>query len=103
MPEPPNDPDRLSLDIHDLDGGRVGTLIVGHGDRWVFWEVKNGKGVVLQNQQEQREPMSLRPEMTVLLKFLLATADGPLSVFHDSVTVWALLNRKALAKALGEL
>jgi hypothetical protein len=38
--------------------------------------------------------MSLGAEMVVLLKFLLAPADRPLSVFYDSVTVWLLLNRK---------
>jgi hypothetical protein len=38
--------------------------------------------------------------MTVLLQFLLATADKPASVFHDPTTVWAVMNLKALATAL---
>jgi len=41
--------------------------------------------------------------MKVLLQFLLATADKPLNVFYDATTVWAVTNRKALAKALSEL
>ena len=39
----------------------------------------------------------------VLLQFLTATADKPLGIFYDATTVWAVLNRKVLAKALEEL
>jgi len=39
----------------------------------------------------------------VLLQFLLTTADKPLSVFYDATKVWAVMNCKALAKALDSL
>ena len=41
--------------------------------------------------------------MKVLLLFLLATPDKPVSVFDDATTVWAVKNRKALARALRDL
>lgn len=52
--------------------------------------------------------------MKVLLQFLLAAADKPrktmssseptaVSVFYDATTVWAVMNRKALATALRDL
>jgi hypothetical protein len=73
MPDPPGDSDRLTLDIHDHED-RVGTVQVGYNGGWFFWQIRNGKGVLLQDGQEQREAMSLPAEMVVLLKFLLATA-----------------------------
>ena len=41
--------------------------------------------------------------MKVLLQFLLAAVDKPMSVFYDATTVWAVMNRKALATALRDL
>ena len=46
--------------------------------------------------------MGLQADMAVLLTFLLATADQPLAVFNIATTVWAVLNRKALVKALAD-
>jgi hypothetical protein len=92
----------LSVDIRD-HGDWVGTVEVGHNEGWFFWKVRNGKGTLLQDDHEKRDVMSLRVELAIVLKFLLATADRPLIVFYDSVTVWALLNRKAIKKTLDEL
>ena len=98
---PPPNPNLLSVDIHD-HGDQVGTVDVRNNEGWLFWRVKNGKGVLLQDDQEERAAMDLRVEMAVLLKFLLATADMPLPNFCDVTNVWALLNRKAIKKALDE-
>ena len=56
-----------------------------------------------------RSPTPLTPKRrqvappVVLLQFLLAAADKPVSVFYDATTVWAVMNRKALATALRDL
>ena len=102
MPEPPGDSKCLSVDVKDHDDW-VGTVEVGHDQGSFFWRVTNGKGVLLQDDQEQRDANDFRAEMAVLLRFLLATADKPLSVFCDPVTGWALLNRTAIKQVLDEL
>lgn len=100
MPDPLADPSHLSLDIHDHADIWVGTVEVGYTEGWFHWAIVNGEGDIIQSDQEQREPVGLQTDMAMLLTFLLATADQPPPVFNTATTVWAVLHRKALAKAL---
>ena len=66
------------------------------------WQVTNSRRKLIQDGRDLQMACEQSHEqaMTVLLQFLLATADKPASVFHDPTTVWAVMNRKALATAL---
>lgn len=103
MPDPLANVSHLSLDIHDHGDMWVGTVEVGYAEGWFRWAIVNEEGDIIQSDQEQREPIGLQADMAVLLTFLLATADQPLAVFNSATTVWAVLHRKALVKALAEL
>jgi len=73
-------------------------------DRVWCWQVTNSRRKLIQDGRDLQMACEQSHEqaMTVLLQFLLATADKP-ARFHDPMTVWAVMNRKALATAPRDL
>jgi hypothetical protein len=104
IPEPPVP---LTLDLKGEDDNWVGALEVYwfEQDRVWCWRLANSGGKLIQDGRDLQMAgeQSHEQAMKVLLQFLLATADKPLSIFYDATTVWAVMNRKALAKALDGL
>jgi len=104
LPEPPVP---LTLDLKGEDDIWVGALEIYwfEQDRVWCWRLTNSRRKLIQDGRDLQMPgeQSHEQAMKVLLQFLLATADKPLNVFYDATTVWAVTNRKALAKALSEL
>ena len=101
-PEPPVP---LTLDLKGEDDDWVGALEVYWFEQVWCWRLTNNTRKLIQDGRDLQMAgeQSHRQAMKVLLQFLLATADKPLSIFYDATTVWAVTNRKALAKALSEL
>jgi hypothetical protein len=97
----------LTLDLKGEDDNWVGALEVHwfEQDRVWCWRLTNSGGKLIQGGRDLQMAgeQSHEQAMKVLLQLLLATADNPLSVFCDATTVWAVMNRKALAKALESL
>jgi hypothetical protein len=104
IPEPPVP---LTLDVKGDNDSWVGTLEVHwfDEDRVWCWRLANSHRKLIQDGPalQMAGEQSHEQAMKVLLQFMLATADRPLTIFYDATTVWAVTNRKALAKALGEL
>jgi hypothetical protein len=114
MPDPPGPPAGaqqlseppvpLTLDLKREVDNWVGALEVYwfEQDRVWCWRLTNSGGKLIQDGRDLQMAgeQSHEQAMKVLLQFLLATADNPLSVFYDATTVWAVMNRKALAKVL---
>lgn len=113
MPTPatepgPADGPRLSLEIFD-DEDWVGTLEVGFhqdhlGSCW-WWRVSNGASRLLDSADNLlvTGPQTPREAMRVLLLFLLAAGDGPITSFNETAIEWARMHHKPLAKALTEI
>ncbi len=104
IPEPP---EPFTLHLKGEDDSWLGTAEVrwfADGRHW-SWQLMNTTGQLIQDGRDLQMAgdQSHEQAMKVLLQFLTATADKPLGIFYDATTVWAVLNRKALAKALEEL
>ena len=97
----------LTLNLKGEDDNWVGALEVCwlEQDRIWCWQPANNGGKLIQDGRDlhMAGEQSHEQAMKVLLQFLLATADKPLSMFYDATTVWAVMNRKPLAKALESL
>ena len=93
---------QLTLDLPDVGGLRV---IWAPEDQVWFWQLENAQGQILQGGMNLRiaGEHSATQAMRVLLQFVLSTADSHLADFYGVVTVWARINRAALAKALTDL
>ena len=104
IPEPPVP---FTLDLKGEDDDWVGALEVYwfEQDRVWCWRLTNSGRKLIQDGRDLQMAgeQSHGQAMKVLLQFLLATADKPLSIFYDASTVWAVMNRKALARALDRL
>ena len=113
MPTPATEPGpaggpRSSLEIFD-DEDCVGTLEVGFhqdhlGSCW-WWRVSNGASRLLDSADNLlvTGPHTPREAMRVLLLFLLAAGDGPITSFNEPAIEWARMHHKPLAKALTEI
>ena len=104
---PPEPPVPFTLNLKGEDDNWVGTLEVcwSAQDRVWCWRLTNHGGTLIQDGRDllMAGEQSHEQAMKVLLQFLLATADKPLRVFYDATKVWAVMNCKALAKALDSL
>ena len=92
----------LTLDLKGEDDNWVGALEVYwfEQDRIWSWQLTNNTRKLIQDGRDLQMAgeQSHEQAMKVLLQFLLATADRPLSIFYDATTVWAVTNRKALVQ-----
>ena len=100
-------PEPFTLHLKGGDDSWLGTVEVrwfADGRYW-SWRLKSTRGQLIQDGRDLQMAgeQSHEKAMKVLFQFLTATADQPLGIFDDATTVWAVLNRKALAKALEEL
>ena len=97
----------FTLNLEGEDDNRVGALEVRWfaQDRVWCWRLTNNGGKLIQDGRDLQMAGEQSHEQAtkVLLQFLLTTADKPLSVFYDATKVWAVMNCKALAKALDSL
>ena len=104
---PPEPHHSWSVDLRGENDDWPGSLDVYwfELDRVWCWQVTNSRRKLIQDGRDLQMAgeQSHEQAMKVLLQFLLATADKPMSVFHDATTVWAVMNRKALATALRDL
>ena len=115
---PPEPHHSLSVDLRGEDDDWLGTLDVYWFElnRVWCWQVTNSRRKLIQDGRDLQMAgeQSHEQAMKVLLQFLLAAADKPrktmssseptaVSVFYDATTVWAVMNRKALATALRDL
>ena len=103
----PGPPVPFTLNLEGEDDNRVGALEVRWfaQDRVWCWRLTNNAGTLIQDGRDLQMAGEQSHEQAtkVLLQFLLTTADKPLSVFYDATKVWAVMNCKALAKALDSL
>ena len=102
IPEPPVP---FTLDLKGEDDNWVGALEVYWFEQVWCWRLTNNTRKLIQDGRhlQMAGEQSYEQAMKVLLQFLLATADKPLGIFYDATTVWAVMNLKALTKALDGL
>src|SRR5664279_6225586 len=107
IPEPPVP---LTLDLKGEDDNWVGALEVYWFEQIWCWRLTNNTRKLIQDGRDLQMAgeQSHEQAIKVLLQCLLAAADKPrktmssseptaVSVFYDATTVWAVMNRKALA------
>ena len=104
-PQTPEPPVPLTLDLKGEDDDWVGALEVYWFEQVWCWRLTNSGRKLIQDGRDLQMAgeQSHEQAMKVLLQFLLATADKPLSLFYDATTVWAEVNAKAIREALIDL